>query len=158
MNTRRNNDQLLIDGLRLKTLINAQVLVLGQRVVGSLLDEMNRNGFVFESGRTYSIEHLRLFLDATIGKDAAVIMIDRIKKSAAQDLMHVTASFALTKAQMEALVFEAREEKMTIEEMIGWLVRQNIPALLDVIETKDEARRQELLDALIDEDEKHTEY
>ncbi len=45
---------------------------------------------------------------------------------------------------MDALQFEARSENLEVEELIAWMVRQNISPLLDVIETEDEARRQEL--------------
>ncbi len=66
--------------------------------------------------------------------------------------MRVTATFELTKAQMEALEFEAKSENKTVDGMIAWIVQQTIPSLLDAIETDDEGRRQELMDALIDEE------
>ncbi len=59
-------------------------------------------------------------------------------------MVRVTTSFELTKSQMDALQFEARSENLEVEELIAWMVRQNISPLLDVIETEDEARRQEL--------------
>lgn len=68
-------------------------------------------------------------------------------------MTQVTVSFELTKAQMEALEFEARVENKTVDEMIAWIVQQTIPSLLDAIETDDEGRQQELMDALVEEEE-----
>ncbi len=73
-------------------------------------------------------------------------------------MTQVTVSFELTKAQMEALEFEARVENKTVDEMIAWIVRQTIPSLLDAIETDDEGRQQELMDALVEEEEKDIEF
>lgn len=66
-------------------------------------------------------------------------------------MTRMEVSFELTNAQKEALEFEAEAENKTLEEMVGWIVRENIPPLLDVIETNDNARRQVLRNALIAE-------
>lgn len=63
-------------------------------------------------------------------------------------MVQFAASFELTNAQMDALQFEAKEEGLSVEELIAWIIRQNIVALLEVIETDNEGRRRELMNAL----------
>lgn len=63
--------------------------------------------------------------------------------------MHVTASFHLSKIEMDALNFEAEHEKMTLDDFVGWIVRQNIPTLLEVMQTSaNERLRKKLIAAL----------
>lgn len=64
--------------------------------------------------------------------------------------MRLQVSFELTDAEVEALELEAEAERLSVEEMVEWMVRQNIPPLLDVIETDKEERRKELATALVD--------
>lgn len=71
--------------------------------------------------------------------------------------MNVTASFHLSKIEMDALKFEAEQEKMTLDDFVGWIVRQNIPSLLDVMQpTTNERLRKRLMAMLAKEGEKQT--
>ena len=65
-------------------------------------------------------------------------------------MVYVTITFELTATQMEALKFESMQTNLTVEQLMAWMVRQNIPPLLDVIEG--DGRRQELIEALQEED------
>lgn len=68
-------------------------------------------------------------------------------------MVRVSAYLEITKVEMDALKFEANCEKMTIEELMANMVRQSIPSFLDVVETENEARRQELIEALMSDKE-----
>jgi hypothetical protein len=58
---------------------------------------------------------------------------------------------------MDALKFEAEQEKMTLDDFVGWIVRQNIPSLLDVMQpTTNERLRKRLMAMLAKEGEKQT--
>ena len=61
----------------------------------------------------------------------------------------VTMSIRLTLVEKEALDYMAGEEGKSIEEMVGWILHQNIPSILDVMETN--PRRDELVRRLIEE-------
>jgi hypothetical protein len=63
--------------------------------------------------------------------------------------VQVIANFHLSRIEMDALKFEAEHEKMTLDDLVGLIVRQNIPTLLDVMQpTKNEGLRQKLIAAL----------
>lgn len=64
-------------------------------------------------------------------------------------MRRMTICLDLTNAEMEALKFESEHENMTAQELVQMIIKQNIPSLLDVIETGDEGRRQELMRALL---------
>jgi hypothetical protein len=68
-------------------------------------------------------------------------------------MRRVTATFDLTNVEMKVLEFEAKSEDMTVNELIAWMVRQNIPPFLDVLETPEKARCQELKDMLVSDGE-----
>lgn len=63
--------------------------------------------------------------------------------------MRVTARFHLSKIEMDALKFEAEHEKMTLDDFVGWIVRENIPTLLEVMQiSTNERLRKQLMAAL----------
>lgn len=68
----------------------------------------------------------------------------------------ITVTLRLTRAEAEALEFEAKAENRTVEGLVEWMIQQHIPALLDVVETDDEGRRQELALALQSEMPSHS--
>jgi hypothetical protein len=80
MNARKRNGDLLVDGLTLKSIMDKQLSIIGYGVLDFLYYEMNRQGFVFENGRTYSFEQLESFFNAIFGEEAAALMLDRIRK------------------------------------------------------------------------------
>lgn len=61
----------------------------------------------------------------------------------------VMSSIRLRSIEMEALNYIAAEEGKSIEEMVEWIVLQNIPSLLDVMEAG--PRRDELARRLVEE-------
>jgi hypothetical protein len=65
-------------------------------------------------------------------------------------VIKVSISFELTETQMEALKYESNHMEMTPEELMAWMVRQNIPPLLDVIDGN--GSKEALSKALAEED------
>lgn len=61
-------------------------------------------------------------------------------------------AFELTETQFEALKFESKHMDMSANELMAWMVRQNILPLLDVIEA--DGQKQRLIDALQKEEDK----
>lgn len=80
MDVKKRNDQLLVDGLRLKETLDRQLAILGHAGLDALYYEMENHGFVFDSGRTYSIAQIESFFRMMVGEDAAKIALDRIKR------------------------------------------------------------------------------
>ncbi len=86
MDTRKRDVQQLVDGSRLKSIIDEQFAILGHSGLDALYYEMNRHGFDFKSGRAYSVDQIESFFVAMFGIDAAALMINRIKKAVAKSL------------------------------------------------------------------------
>jgi hypothetical protein len=80
VDVKKRNDQLLVDGSRLREILDRQLAVLGHAGLDALYYEMENHGFVFDSGRTYSIAQIELFFRMMVGEDAAKIALDRIKR------------------------------------------------------------------------------
>jgi hypothetical protein len=65
-------------------------------------------------------------------------------------MVYVILTFELTDTQTDALRFEAKHTNVTVEELMAWMVRENIVPLLDVIDA--DGNKQQLLEALQDEE------
>lgn len=80
VDVKKRNDQLLVDGSRLKEILDRQLAVLGHAGLDALYYEMENHGFVFDSDTTYSIAQIESFFRMMVGEDAAKITLDRIKR------------------------------------------------------------------------------
>ena len=80
LDTRKRNDQLLVNGSRLKEILDRQLAIIGHSGRDALYYEMRNHGFVFDSDRTYSIAQMESFFKMMVGEDAAKIVLDRIKR------------------------------------------------------------------------------